>query len=380
MADVNQDDNATYLKQSRTALIGILILGAVFATYFARDFLLPVILACLMAMIFRPIIRWLSRRGVPAWAAASGFAAILLIGGLLAGYLISGPISVWIADAPEIQRVLMEKMRAIRASFEHFARITENIQEAATPANDAGVQEVVVKESGLPAFLWMAAGYPASYTVMFVGAVILSLFLMASGDLLYEKLVRVMPTLTDKKNALRIVHDVEQEVSAYLLALTAINAGVGVAVAAAFYFLGMPTAYLWAFLVFVLNFIPYAGPLAGVVLAGLISIVLFDSLSYALLLPAVYMAIVFIENQFVSPHVLSRRLQLNSVAILVALAFWGWIWGIPGIVVAVPLLVTLRVFSSHLESLAGVGEFLGESTTVADNQAAASARSKENFE
>ena len=365
MADVERDENARYLRQSRTALIGILILCAVFATYFARDFLLPVTLACLIAMTLRPVIRWLSRRGVPAWAAAGGFAVILLAGGLAAGYLLSGPISVWIADAPEIQRVLMDKLRAIRASFEQFARITKNIQEAATPANDPGVQEVVVKESGLPEFLWLAVGYPAVYIFMFAGAVILSLFLMASGDLLYEKLVKVMPTLTDKKNALRIVHDVEQEVSAYLLALTAINAGVGVAVAAAFYVLGMPTAYLWALLAFAVNFIPYAGPLAGVVLSGLISIVVFDSLGYALLAPAVYTAIITIENQFVSPFVLSRRLQLNSVAVLLALAFWGWIWGIAGIVVAVPLLVTLRVFSSHLESLAGVGEFLGETTTNA---------------
>ena len=161
---------------------------------------------------------------------------------------------------------------------------------------------------------------------------------------------------------MRIVYDIEREVSAYLLALTAINAGVGVAVAAAFYFLGMPAAYLWAFLAFVLNFIPYAGPLAGAVLSGLVAIMVFDSLGYALLAPAVYTAIVAIENQFVSPHILSRRLQLNSVAMLLALAFWAWIWGIPGIAVAVPLLVTLRVFSSHLDSLKEVGEFLGEVT------------------
>ena len=362
MVATKRHDNAIYLRQSRTALIGILILCAVFATYFARDFLLPVTVAFLIAITFRPVIRWLSRRGVPAGVTASGLAVFILFGGLTAGYLISGPVSGWIADAPAIQRTFIAKIRGIRASFERVAKITETIQDAAAPNNGEDVQEVVVKEPGLPMFLWLAAGYPASYAIMFTGAVILSLFLMASGDLLYEKLVRVMPTLADKKYALRIVYDIEREVSAYLLALTAINAGVGVAVAAAFYFLGMPAAYLWAFLAFVLNFIPYAGPLAGAVLSGLVAIMVFDSLGYALLAPAVYTAIVAIENQFVSPHILSRRLQLNSVAMLLALAFWAWIWGIPGIAVAVPLLVTLRVFSSHLDSLKEVGEFLGEVT------------------
>jgi predicted PurR-regulated permease PerM len=95
----------------------------------------------------------------------------------------------------------------------------------------------------------------------------------------------------------------------------------------------------------------------------LISFVVFDSLSHALLAPVLYTAIVTIENQFVSPYVLTRRLQLNSIALLLAVAFWGWIWGLFGIVIAVPLLVTLRVFSSHFESLAAVGEVLGDATS-----------------
>ena len=368
MAATEPDNTAIYLKQSRTALVGILFLGAVFATYFAREFLLPVIVAVLIAMTFRPAVRWLARRGAPAWATASAFAVILLAGGFAAGYMISGPVAGWIADAPEIQRTFVEKIRSIRAPFEHFTKITEDIQDAAIPADTTGAQEVVVKESGLQTLLWTAVGYPASYTVMFTGAVILALFLMASGDLLYEKLVRVMPTLTDKKNALRIVHDVEREVSVYLLTLTAINGGVGIAVAVVFYFLGMPTAYLWAFLAFVLNFVPYAGPIAGAVLSGLVSVVVFDSLGYALVAPLAYTAIITIENQFVSPYILSRRLQLNSVAILLALAFWAWIWGIADIVVAIPLLVTLRVLSSNIEALSAVGVFLGESDAVTAEQ------------
>jgi len=362
MAAGRRDDHAAaYLRQSRTALIGLLILGAVAATYFARDFLLPVVFATFIALTFRPVIRRLARHNVPAWAAATGFAAILMLAGLAAAYLASGPIAGWIADAPQIQQTFMQKIARIRDSFDDFVILTEKIQDAANPAKGADVQEVVVKQPALPALVSLAASYPVNFFIILISTLVFAIFLMASGDLFYEKLVRALPTLTDKKNALRIVYDVEREVSAYLLTTTAINAGLGLVVAVSFQLLGLPTPYLWGFIVFVLNFIPYIGPIAGMALSGLVSIVVFDSLGYALLAPLAYAVCIGIETQIVSPNILSRRLQLNAVAILLALAFWAWVWGIPGVIVAVPILVTFRVFCSHLEWLAPVGEFLSES-------------------
>jgi predicted PurR-regulated permease PerM len=238
MATKEQVNQATYTRRLFIVLVGIFILGLINLFYVARDFLVPVTLAFLIAITFRPIIRWLALRGIPAWATASALAMAILFGGLSAGYLISGPVSGWIANAPEIRRTLTEKVRSITGTFEHIAKITDDIKDAATPTSDEPVTKVIVKEPGLPAVLWIAI-YPASYVAMFTGAVILSLFLMASGNLLYEKLIDIMPTLTDKKNALRIVQDVENEVSAYLLLHSAINAAVGAAIAGLFYVLGM---------------------------------------------------------------------------------------------------------------------------------------------
>lgn len=359
MAIVKRDERAFYLRHIRILLLIVALILGVNLLYTARDFFLPVVVAFLLAITLRPAVRRLALRGIPEYATATGFAGLLLIGGFLGAYMLSGPIASWIADAPAIQETFVEKIRALRAPFEKVSEITEQIKDAAVPVDEAEVQEVVVKEGSLPALLWIA-GYPATYIIILSGAVVLSLFMMASGNLIYEKILRLMPTLTDKKNALRLVFDIEREVSRYLLSLTAINAGVGIVVALGFYFLGLKTAYLWAFVVFILNFIPYAGPLIGVCVAGLVSIVAFDSLSYALIPPIFYTVVVTIENQFVSPHVLSRQLQLNSIAVLLALAFWGWLWGILGIVVAVPLLVTLRVFSSHFEELGAVGELITE--------------------
>ena len=363
MVATTPEDSAAFLRQSRTALTGIFILCTVAAIYLARDFLMPVVFAFFIALTFRPTVRKLARYNVPSWAAASGFVAVLVLLSVSVAYLASGPITGWIADAPQIQRTFMQKIGSGLVNF------TQNIQDATTPAKDAKVQEVVLRQSALPELLALAANYPAYFFINLAGTLVIAIFLMASGDLFYEKLVRVLPTLTDKKNALRIVHDVEREVSVYLLTVTAINAGVGVAVGISFQLLGMPTAYLWALLAFVLNFIPYIGPIIGLALSGLVSIVVFDSLGYALLAPLAYLVWIGIESQIVGPQVLSRRLQVNSVAILIALAFWVWAWGIPGVAVAVPVLVTIRVFCSHLESLKGVGEFLGESSSLNAGQA-----------
>ena len=368
MAAKRPDEGEIYYP-SRVAPTGLFILGIIAAIYFARDFLIPVVFAFMIALTFRPAIRRLASYNVPPWAAAAGFAIILVVACVVAAYLASGPISSWVADAPEIQKAFLEKIRNIRSWFGGLLHLTEQIQDATTPDNGEEVQEVVVKESGLPAILATVAGYPANFVFMLSGALVIALFLMASGDLFYEKLVRVLPTFKDKKTALRIVYDVEREVSAYLFTLTAVNAGVAVAVGISFQLLGMPTPYLWALFAFFLNYIPYIGPIAGTLLSGLAAIVVFDTIGYALLTPLAYIIIIGIETQFVSPYVLSRRMRINSVAILLALAFWTWAWGIPGIILAVPLLVTLKVFCSHLDSLSTVGEFLGESTSDATVEA-----------
>jgi predicted PurR-regulated permease PerM len=377
MAATNWDASAAHLKQLRTAFIIICVLAIVAVVYVARDFLIPVVLAFFIALTFRPSVRRLARFNVPPWAAATVFVTLLVLIALSAAWLASGPISDWIANAPEIERTFMEKIRALRSSLAGVIKVTENIQEAATPPSDPGVQEVVVKDSYLPELLTLIVGYPANFIFLLSGAVVIAAFLMASGDLFYEKLLRVLPTLTDKKTALRIIYDVEREVSAYLLSLTAVNLGVAIAVGVTFHFLGMPTPYLWALLAFVLNFIPYLGPIAGTVLSAFAAIVVYDNLGEALLPPLAYMVFIGIETQIVSPLLLSRRLQLNSVAILLALAFWAWAWGIPGIVLAVPLLVTFRVFCSHLAALAPYGEFLGESEPAdTDEQAEAAMQKK----
>jgi predicted PurR-regulated permease PerM len=358
------------LLHVRRLLTGLLLIAAIAAVYFARDFLMPAVFAFFIAMTLRPLVRTLSRRGIPAWATT---AVIVVAAGVLTAIAViafAGALLQWIEDAPRLQHEFLSKIASLRSSFASLISIGESIQDAATPDAGGNVQEVVVRESMLPTIFTLLAGYPVSAIFVASGAVVIAVFLMASGDLFYEKLIRILPSFQDKKAALRIVLDVEREVSAYLISITLINAGLAAAVGLAFWAIGLPTPHLWALFAFILNYIPYLGPITGLVFSAAISIVVFESLGQALLPPLVYGALIGLETQIITPALLSRRIQINAVMILLSLAFWAWAWGIPGIVLAVPILVTFRVLCNHIEALSAIGEFLSQRHTAEEREAA----------
>jgi predicted PurR-regulated permease PerM len=367
-AIIAQADPALAMKPVKRLLAGIFIILLAFALDFGREFLLPVTLAFFIALAFRPAVRRLSRAGMPAWITTSVFMAAVILSAAGFVYAVSGPVAGWIADAPAYAKSFSEKLRDLRTSFESVTKLTDGIQAAANTAAAAPVKEVMVSDnSPMLAFLAQGTGYSAGVVTTVVLTLVIAAFMMASGDLFYEKIVRVLPTLTDKKRALRIVYDVETEVSTYLLMVTAINAVLGLSIGLAFYFLGMPMGYLWGLLAFLFNYIPFVGAITGVALSGFMAVTVFDSLTYALVIPAAYALINGIENQLITPVFLGRRLQINSVAILIALTFWSWEWGIAGTMLAVPILVTIKVFCDHLDGMQGVGEFLSEGQAQREN-------------
>ncbi len=347
-----------YGKQSRTALRGLLIIAIVAVMYFARDFLLPVVLATFIALTLRPAVRFLAKHLVPPWLSATLLLVVLVTGGLSAGYMLSWQVSTWIDQAPQLTQAFVEKFRGLRPWLDALANLTDKLQDVSAVTSDKAIQEVVVRQPVLPAWLVLITWYPLQLAITLVATLVIAVFLMASGDLFYEKLVRVLPTLTDRKRALHIVYDIETEVSTYVLTLAAINAGLGIAIAVTFHALGMPAPYLWGLLTFFLNFIPYVGAVTGGALSAFMAIVTFDSLGYALLIPLAFAIWSLIESEIVNPLILSRRLQMNAVAILLSLAFWAWLWGIAGAAIAVPVLVTIKVFCDHVDGLSGLGEFL----------------------
>ncbi len=337
----------------------VLVLIALFVTaYFARDLILPIVLGFLLALTLSPVSRGLHRAGMPH--AASGFVLIaataVLVLGIIGGS--AGTVALWSDEIPKMGVEIQQKLRGMADAVEEVRAATAEVEKIGKEENGgetSEVQEVVVKA---PTLLSSAFNTVTQFGATLAVTLILALFLLSSGELFYLKLVQAMPTMAEKKRALSTVYDVERRVSRYLLTITIINACLGFAIGIYLAVLGLPSAYIWGIAAFLLNFLPYLGGFIGAVLVGAFSIVTFDSLGYALLAPLGYQILTGIEGQLITPWLVGRRLELNTVAVFLTVVFWGWLWGIPGALVAVPFLVVFKVVCENFEALNVIGNFL----------------------
>lgn len=342
----------------RWAVVGIFLMLVVAGMAYARSFLMPVVLGILLHLVFTPV-----RRRLERWGIGPGFGAALIVGTLLILLLLgvfglSGPVNKWVDRAPLIGFEIREKLGDLMEATEGVQEAAEQVDEIAEgggEADEPGVQRVRVEEdSGLMALVmtlpWVFAQVVFTLVLMF--------FLLSSGDMFYEKLVYVMPTFRDKRRAMRIAFDIERKLSRYLFTITLINAGLGVAIGSAMWILGMPNPVLFGLLAFLLNFIPYVGAVVGVAVATLVGFVSLDVAQEALLVGGVYFALTSVEGQFVTPYFVGRNLSLNTVVVFVSVTFFAWLWSVVGMLVATPLLVSLRTFCEHIPPLEGLGYFL----------------------
>ena len=243
-----------------------------------------------------------------------------------------------------------------------FPRLAR-FNQAAAAVNNLGASEdekvkatvVEVKTSRVPSTF-------INWTGIFLAGVgetlVLLYLLLASGDLFLQKLVHVMPTLHDKKRAVEISHEIQQNISNYLFSVSLINIGLGIVVSGGLYFMGVPNAAMWGILVAVLNFVPYFGPVAGVIVLAAVGLLASETLWKGLLPAGWYLLLHTLEANLVTPVLLGRRFTLNPVVIFVSLIFWTWLWGVPGALLSVPILVSIKVVCDRVPAMTQVSELL----------------------
>lgn len=339
------------------ALVGLFIIALFAALYVARAFVVPIVLAMHLALVLTPAVRALWRLGLPAPAGA----ALVLLGLLTAAgagfYLLAGPAGAWMGKLPESFRMIEYRIRDLRKPVEVVRQAADEVEKIATAGPASARPPVVAMQTRSVMEILLSA----THTVLSgIGLTALTLyFLLAGGNLSLRKLIRALPTLTEKKRAVEIARETEQQVSAYLLTITLVNALLGAAVGGALWLLGVPNPPLWGAMAFLLNFIPFLGPLTGIVVLGVVALVTFPGLGQALLVPAVYFLLHNVETNIITPLVLSRRLTLNPLVTFLWLSLWFWLWGIAGALLAVPMLKTLKIFCDNIPQLARAGQFLG---------------------
>src|ERR1017187_7739722 len=297
--------------------IALVVLGVVAFLYFARPVVLPIFLACVGGMTLKPLIRWLSQWHIPPALSAAVVLSLLAVGVTIGFIQIERP-------APAVE----------------------------------------LKTSRVPTFI----NWTGTFLAGLGESLVLLYLLLASGDLFLQKLVRVMPTMHDKKRAVDISHEIQQQISNYLLSVSLINLGLGIIVGGGLYWLGVPNAAMWGMMVALFNFIPYFGPVAGISLLAVVGLLTFDTVWKGLLPPAWYLLLHLLEANFITPVLLGRRFTLNPVVIFVSLIFWTWLWGMPGALLSVPILVSIKVICERFPSMSHVSELLtSESNSIFDN-------------
>jgi predicted PurR-regulated permease PerM len=336
------------------ALTGLFILAILYTMYFMRSVLLPIVLALLLSYLFRPVIRGLAQVKIPSLISS----ALVLIALLaLVTYGVSSlvtPLAGWLQKAPAGFAELEHKLMPVRQSMAQVAQASGQIEKLAAPQSQTATT-VEVQHHPITEMLFVRTPEFIASAVLLL---ILLYFLLAYDGVFMNKLIKLLPTLSDKKRAVSIVFDIESHVSRYLLTVTTINICLGVAVGTTVGLLGLRNPIMWGVIVAVLNFVPYLGALTGIVCMTVGAVLSFDSFSYALIFPAVYLAYGILEGSFITPWVMGRSLTLNPVIILLSLTFWGWMWGIVGVILAVPILAAFKIFCAHIKPMEPIAEFL----------------------
>ena len=339
------------------ALTGLFVLASFYTLYFGRAFFLPIVLALLLSFLLSPVVRGLKKLHIPE-ALGAALAIFSLLGLLVLGAVeLATPAYEWVGQAPQSLRRIEGKIRDLKKPVQTVSKATEQVEKIAkvSGGQDSTPKVQVTTESLGARVLGKTTELVSSAVVM----LILLYFLLASGDLFLRKLIKVTPSLADKKRAVEIARQIETEVSAYLATITLINIVLGLAVWGALALIGVPNPLLWGVLATFANYIPYLGPILMISVLTMVGLLTFPDVPHALLPPGAFLGLHVMETFLITPMILGRRLTLNPVMIFLGLTFWGWMWGIAGAILAVPIMVVFKIFCDHVEALAPVGEFLG---------------------
>ena len=339
--------------RSSAASIVLAVLAVAFTLWAAQDLILPVLLAMFLALVGNPIIRLLRRAYLPRFLAALLVLGLGIAGSALLAQQLVQPAAEWIREVPREFGQLAPRLRSLAKPVQDANKAAENIARAAGGENTSRPVQVVRTEANDP---YKALTATPRMAASVLAVVLPTFFFMVYGENLQRHAIALLPDRQQKKVTVGILHAIETEMSRYVLTISIINALLGLVYAACLYFLlALPPdeALLWGTMAAILNFAPYVGPLIGMVVMLAMGFLSFDG-NWTSLLPAVlYLGLHTLEGQLVTPIVLGRRMALSPLLLILALMVFGWMWGILGLLLAVPLLVCVKIVLARIDGMQG---------------------------
>jgi len=378
--DTVGDTSSVTLPATRTQVdarglaLGILaVLAALFALSWAQAFMVPLLLGIVISYTLNPLVAWLEAGRLPRVVATIVVMACV-IGALgLGTYSLRGQVQTIIEQLPEAASKFTSGLSRLQLSK---SSSMQKVQNAATEVEKAATQaaggpavphqpatHVIVDQPTfkLGSFLWQSSMGALGALGEAVMVAFLVFFLLLGGDTFKRKLVRLTgPSLAKRKITVKILDDINDSIQKYMFMLLITNALVALLSWTAFNLLGLENAGAWAAVAGLLHLVPYLGPGVTAAATGMAAFMQTESFATAFLVAGASLAIATIVGTFVTTWMVGRIAQMNSAAVFISLLFWGWLWGIWGMLLAIPIIVIVKVVSQHVEQLHPVAELLGD--------------------
>ena len=333
---------------------GLFVLAVLVAAYIASDIVLPLVFAIVLKLLLQPALRILEGLHIPR-TIASLLLILALLGTIVGlGTVISGPARTWAGKLPEGIPRLQERLSFMREPIDTLQRFLQQVEDfgGTEPSPNAAplTQGPTLLSKLFTGVRHFASGFFTTVLFLF--------FLLVSGDIFLHRLVEILPRFRSKRQVVEISQQIESDVSAYLVTITIMNAAVGIATALAMWLTGVGDPILWGTVAFLLNYVPILDTAMGVLIFLLAGLLSHDTLWQALLPAGLYFGFHLIEGETLTPMLLARRFTLNPVLVIISLAFWFWMWGIPGAIFSMPMLAITKIICDRLQPLAAFGHFL----------------------
>ena len=331
----------------------IAVIFSLAACWLASDLLVPVMLAMMLALLGNPLVSRLARMWIPRWLGS----LVVVLGGLvlavwLSSLLIS-PATDWMKQAPNQLRELAPKLKKLTRQVEQANKAAASIVNA----TGAAAPTSVVSDAEKPRApnLWTLISSAPRMLASVLAVSLLAYFFLVYGQGLQRHAIARLPGAQQKQVTIEILRTIETDLSRYVMTISVINFSLGLLLTGGLVWMGLDwsDALLWGTLAALFNFVPYVGPLSGVLLLGLVGVVAFDTPAQMLVPPSLYLGLHILESQFVTPIILGRRMSISPLVMLLWLMLWGFLWGIAGLLLAVPMLASLKIVAERVEGWQG---------------------------
>lgn len=339
-------------------------LGVLATLYFARDMLIPIVLALLLALLLMPLLRKLR-----SWRVPDLVSAFLLVGTVVVLFgmgvlMLAGQAQQWLADAPSMLNRASQLLPTDAGPFKHVKEATAAMQEMTRDETEAKPLQVEVASSdGVLAAVGVSTHFVGASVIVFV----LAFFLLAFNSQLLNQAVESRDAFNEKRSVVQLVRNIENGVSRYLFTVTAINCALGLAAGIVLWLMKIPNPVLWGVMVATMNYVPHVGAFICLVVLFVVGAVSHESLTWGLATAGAFVVLTSLESYLITPFILSRSLQLSPLAIILSILFWGWMWGIAGGLMAAPLLAMIKITCDQFESLQGIAAFLSGESSATNN-------------